>query len=84
MIHFLVRGFAKVRGEMALLVHCYSFRRRLSIVGVAGFTAPCRQRQAAPQAGGGGTSPGARLAACGRALFALLTPLGHPADILPP
>lgn len=47
--HFLVRGFAKVRGEMALLVHCYNLRRVLSILGVAGFIAACQQRRAARQ-----------------------------------
>lgn len=81
--HLLVRGFAKVRGEMALLVHCYNLRRLLSIFGVAGFIALCRQRQAAPQAGGAGTSIGARLAACGRALLALLTPLWPPGGHCP-
>lgn len=48
--HFLLRGFEKVRGEMALLVHCYNLRRVLSILGVAGFIAACRQRRAARQA----------------------------------
>ena len=39
MPHFLVRGFEKVRGEMALLVHCYNLRRLLSILGIDGFIA---------------------------------------------
>jgi len=82
--HFLVRGFTKVRGEMALLVHCYNFRRLLSIFGVAAFIELCRQRQAASQAGGEGTSLCARLAACGRALLALLTPLWPPRPALSP
>jgi transposase len=51
--HFLVRGFAKVRGEMALLVHCYNFRRVLSLFGVAGFIAICRARRH-----GGGAAEG--------------------------
>ncbi|WP_052316611.1 transposase [Thioalkalivibrio nitratireducens] len=32
--HFLVRGFDKVRGEMAMIVHSYNFRRVLSILGL--------------------------------------------------
>ena len=54
--HFLVRGFEKVRGEMALLVHCYNFRRLLSILSVQGFIDGCRQRCRERQAGnqGGG------------------------------
>ena len=43
--HFLVRGFEKVRGEMALLVHCYNFKRLLSIFGVEGFIAICEARR---------------------------------------
>ena len=45
--HFLVRGFEKVRGEMALLVNCYNLRRVLSILGVAPFIAICQARQRA-------------------------------------
>lgn len=52
--HFLVRGFEKVRGEMALLVHCYNFRRVLSILGIERFMAACRARRGACPAGGGG------------------------------
>ena len=47
MPHFLVRGFEKVRGEMALLVHCYNLRRLLSILGIEGFIAACRKRRQA-------------------------------------
>ena len=43
--HFLVRGFEKVRGEMALLVNCYNLRRVLSIFGVEGFIAICQARR---------------------------------------
>jgi transposase len=32
--HFLVRGFAKVRGELGLMVLCYNFTRVLNIVGL--------------------------------------------------
>jgi transposase len=45
--HFLVRGFERVRGEMALLVQCYNLRRLLSILGIAGFIEVCRQRRQA-------------------------------------
>ncbi len=45
--HFLVRGFEKVRGEMALLVNCYNLRRVLNILGVADFIAFCQARQRA-------------------------------------
>jgi transposase len=31
---FLMRGFAKVRGELALMVLCYNFTRLLNIIGV--------------------------------------------------
>ena len=47
MPHFLVRGFEKVRDEMALLVHCYNLRRLLSILGIEGFIAACRKRRQA-------------------------------------
>jgi hypothetical protein len=40
--HLLVRGFEKVRGETALLVHCYNFRRLPSLSAVEGFIALCR------------------------------------------
>jgi transposase len=49
--HFLVRGFEKVRGEMALLVNCYNLRRVLSILGIVGFIAACRKRRQARPAG---------------------------------
>jgi len=32
--HFLVRGFAKVRGELGLMVLCYNFTRMLNIIGL--------------------------------------------------
>jgi transposase len=72
--HFLVRGFTKVRGEMALLVHCYNFRRLLSIFGVARFIDLCRQRQAAAQAGSERAGLFARFAARARALVLPLAP----------
>ena len=52
--HFLVRGFEKVRGEMALLVQCYNLRRVLTILGIEAFTAICQQRRQARQAGAQG------------------------------
>jgi len=51
--HFLVRGFKKVRGEMALLVNCYNLRRLLTIFGVDGFIAICEERRRARLAEGG-------------------------------
>ena len=32
--HFLVRGFAKVRGEWSLMALCYNFSRVLRILGL--------------------------------------------------
>jgi transposase len=37
--HFLVRGFAKVRGEWSLMALCYNLSRLLTIIGVARFIA---------------------------------------------
>lgn len=37
--HFLVRGFAKVRGEWSLMALCYNLARTLSILGFDGFVA---------------------------------------------
>jgi transposase len=37
--HFLMRGFAKVRGEWALMVLCYNFTRALNIIGLDRFVA---------------------------------------------
>jgi transposase len=37
--HFLVRGFAKVRGEWGLMALCYNFTRLLSIFGLHSFIA---------------------------------------------
>ena len=48
--HFLVRGFEKVRGEMALLINCYNLRRVLSILGIKAFIAICQQRREARRA----------------------------------
>ena len=48
--HFLVRGFAKVRGEMALSVQCYNLRRVLSILGIEAFVEACRKRRHARRA----------------------------------
>lgn len=58
--HFLVRGFDKVRGEMAMIVHSYNFRRVLSILGVAAFIAYCQGRGRAK-----GLATGLFVAACG-------------------
>ena len=45
--HFLVRGLHKVRGEMALLVQCYNFRRALNVLGLEAFRALCEARRKA-------------------------------------
>ncbi len=37
--HFLVRGFAKVRGEWALMALCYNLGRLINIIGLAAFIA---------------------------------------------
>jgi transposase len=37
--HFLVRGFAKVRGEWSLMALCYNLARVLNILGFEGFVA---------------------------------------------
>jgi transposase len=46
--HFLVRGFAKVRGEWSLMALCYNFGRLLSILGFDRFVAclACRRNAA--------------------------------------
>jgi len=52
--HFLVRGFEKVRGEMALLINCYNLRRVLNILGIDAFIEICRERREARRAGAKG------------------------------
>ena len=42
--HFLLRGLAKVRAEMNLLMLCYNFKRVLSILGLEVFRTYCVQR----------------------------------------
>ena len=44
--HFLVRGFAKVRGEWSLMALCYNLARVLNILGFDGFVAVCASRRA--------------------------------------
>ena len=44
-LHFLVRGFKKVRGEWALMATCYNFTRVLNIIGPDAFMAYCAQRK---------------------------------------
>ena len=46
--HFLVRGFAKVRGEWSLMALCYNFSRVLRIVGHDRWRALLAQRAAKP------------------------------------
>ena len=45
--HFLVRGFAKVRGEWSLMALCYNLARVLNILGFDGFVAFFANRAAA-------------------------------------
>ena len=45
--HFLVRGFAKVRGEWSLMVLCYNFSRVLRILGLERWLALLAQHAAA-------------------------------------
>jgi hypothetical protein len=63
--HVPVRGFARVRGEMALLVHCCNFRRLLRLCGVAGFIALCRAHR---DAGADGDGRGVRVWVLARVL----------------
>ena len=42
--HFLVRGFQKVRGEMALMVLGYNLTRVINILGLSAFREYCAQR----------------------------------------
>jgi len=42
--HFLVRGFAKVRGEWSLMALCYNFSRVLRIIGLDRWKARLAQR----------------------------------------
>jgi transposase len=44
--HFLVRGFAKVRGEWSLMALCYNLGRVLKILGTEGFVAFIASRAA--------------------------------------
>ena len=46
--HFLVRGFAKVRGEWGLMALCYNFSRVLSILGLDRWLQALAQHAAAP------------------------------------
>jgi transposase len=45
-MHFLLRGLAKVRAEMSLLMLSYNFKRVLTILGVEAFRAYCLRRKA--------------------------------------
>ncbi len=42
--HFLVRGFAKVRGEWSLMALCYNFTRVLNLIGLDAFLACLAER----------------------------------------
>ena len=46
--HFLVRGFAKVRGEWSLMALCYNFSRVLRIIGPDRWRDLLAQRAAKP------------------------------------
>lgn len=45
-LHFLVRGFNKVRGEWSLMALCYNLARVLNIIGLDGFKACLAKRKA--------------------------------------
>lgn len=45
-MHFLLRGLAKVRAEMSLLMLSYNFKRVLNILGIEAFRAYCARRKA--------------------------------------
>ena len=47
--HFLVRGFAKVRGELGLMVLCYNFTRVLNIIGLERLLAWLAARSSWPE-----------------------------------
>jgi hypothetical protein len=42
--HFLVRGLAKVQGELGLMTMCYNLRRAISLLGVEALAGRCRAR----------------------------------------
>ncbi len=46
--HFLVRGFAKVRGEWSLMALCYNFSRVLGILGFDPWLAVLAMRTRSP------------------------------------
>jgi transposase len=50
--HFLLRGLAKVRAELGLLMLAYNFKRMLKIVGLAAFRAYCMNRRLQNSGGG--------------------------------
>jgi transposase len=81
--HFLVRGFEKVRGEMALLVNCYNLRRVLSIFGVERFIAICEARRRCREEAGQDNGFLALLRALRRRLRRLQRPLWRPVGIFP-
>ena len=68
--HFLVRGFAKVRGEWSLMALCYNFTRVLNIVGLD----QLRAHLAAKRSGARLARPLARLGRLIAALLALDSP----------
>ena len=61
--HFLVRGFAKVRGEWSLMALCYNFSRVLTIVRFAALVAYFATRAAASSFLSLGTALSAAVAA---------------------
>jgi transposase len=65
--HFLVRGFAKVRGEWSLMALSYNLARVLSIVGLDDFVAYLAKRRAAKT--GAAKTAARQLQAAGAALL---------------
>ena len=47
--HLLLRGFAKVRVEMNLLITSYNFKRVINIIGIEAFITYCKQRNRTTQ-----------------------------------
>jgi len=82
--HFLVRGFNKVRGEMALLVHCYNFKRATNICGLEAFIAACEARRLHQDVEGVGETLFRSFQALFSRLLRLLRPFSGVAGLFPP
>jgi transcription elongation factor Elf1 len=81
--HFLVRGFKKVRGEMALLVNCYNLKRALNIRGLEAFIAACEARRLHQDVEGGRGALSSFFLALFSRLLRLLRPFFGVAGLFP-